>query len=82
MQLQLLDRAIHGQRGGVAGCGREPAQLPVVRLAGTNVEAGKAILAQSGLPIITANSLMDAAEQAVAAWKGTMPADAGAEAAQ
>ena len=41
----------------------------VVRLAGTNVEEGRAILAQSGLPIIAADNLADAAERAVAAWK-------------
>ncbi|MEL6196700.1 MAG: malate--CoA ligase subunit beta [Pseudomonadota bacterium] len=39
----------------------------VVRLAGTNVEAGREIIARSGLPIITATSLADAAEKAVAA---------------
>ncbi|MEY4984173.1 MAG: hypothetical protein RIR62_2439 [Pseudomonadota bacterium] len=38
----------------------------VVRLAGTNVEEGRRILAQSGLPIITADTLADAAEKAVA----------------
>ncbi len=37
----------------------------VVRLAGTNVEAGRAILKDSGLPIITADSLADAAEKIV-----------------
>jgi succinyl-CoA synthetase beta subunit len=37
----------------------------VVRLAGTNVEAGKEILAQSGLPIIAAENLADAAQKAV-----------------
>jgi succinyl-CoA synthetase beta subunit len=39
----------------------------VVRLAGTNVEKGKAILAESGLDIIAADSLNEAAEAAVAA---------------
>ncbi|MEO1469499.1 MAG: malate--CoA ligase subunit beta [Pseudomonadota bacterium] len=39
----------------------------VVRLAGTNVEQGRAIIERSGLPIITATSLADAAEKAVAA---------------
>jgi succinyl-CoA synthetase beta subunit len=39
----------------------------VVRLAGTNVEEGKAILRTSGLPLITADTLADAAEKAVAA---------------
>ncbi len=39
----------------------------VVRLAGTNVELGKKILAESGLPIILADDLGDAAEKIVAA---------------
>lgn len=39
----------------------------VVRLAGTNVEAGKKILAESGLDLITADSLSDAAAKAVKA---------------
>ena len=41
----------------------------VVRLEGTNVELGKQILSQSGLPIIAANNLSDAAEKIVAAVK-------------
>jgi len=42
--------------------------LPVVvRLEGTNVEQGKAMLAESGLSIITADGLTDAAEKVVAA---------------
>jgi malate-CoA ligase subunit beta len=41
----------------------------VVRLAGTNVEAGRRILQESGLPIITATTLAEAAQQAVAAAK-------------
>ncbi len=39
----------------------------VVRLAGTNVEAGKKIIENSGLPIISAETLADAANKAVAA---------------
>lgn len=39
----------------------------VVRLEGTNVEAGKKILGASGLTIITADDLDDAAKKAVAA---------------
>jgi malate-CoA ligase subunit beta len=43
-------------------------QIPVVvRLAGTNVEEGRRILRESGQPIITADSLADAARKAVAA---------------
>jgi succinyl-CoA synthetase beta subunit/malate-CoA ligase subunit beta len=41
----------------------------VVRLAGTNVEEGQKILAKSGLPIIRAGTLMEAAERAVSAWQ-------------
>ncbi len=39
----------------------------VVRLEGTNVELGKQILAESGLPIISANDMADAAQKVVAA---------------
>ncbi len=41
----------------------------VVRLEGTNVEQGKQIMADSGLPIISADTLADAAEKVVAAVK-------------
>src|SRR3546814_9572977 len=41
----------------------------VVRLEGTNVEEGKKILAESGLPIVHANDLGDAARTIVAAVK-------------
>ncbi len=41
----------------------------VVRLEGTNVELGKKILSQSGLPIIAADNLADAAEKVVKAVK-------------
>jgi succinyl-CoA synthetase beta subunit len=41
----------------------------VVRLEGTNVEQGKALLAGSGLAIIPADDLGDAARKAVAAAK-------------
>ena len=39
----------------------------VVRLAGTNEEEGRKIIAESGLPIISAETLAEAAERAVAA---------------
>ena len=39
----------------------------IVRLSGTNVEEGRRIIAESGLPIITAETLAEAAEKAVAA---------------
>jgi succinyl-CoA synthetase beta subunit len=42
----------------------------VVRLEGTNVEEGKKIMAQSGLAIIPADNLGDAARKIVAAVKG------------
>jgi succinyl-CoA synthetase beta subunit len=42
----------------------------VVRMKGTNEDLGKKILAESGLPIITANNMAEAAEQVVAAAKG------------
>lgn len=41
----------------------------VVRLAGTNVEQGRKILDESKLPIIQAESLAEAADKVVAAWK-------------
>jgi succinyl-CoA synthetase beta subunit len=54
---------------GIVAAAREVSlNLPlVVRLAGTNVELGKSILAESGLPIISAEDLADAAEKAVKA---------------
>ncbi|MEM9147023.1 MAG: malate--CoA ligase subunit beta [Pseudomonadota bacterium] len=46
----------------------EGLSLPVVvRLAGTNVEEGKRIIERSGLPLITADTLAEAADRAVAA---------------
>ena len=41
----------------------------VVRLEGTNVDLGKRIMRQSGLPILTAENLADAAQKIVAAVK-------------
>lgn len=42
-------------------------EVPVIaRLAGTNARTGKRILSESGLPVIMADSLRDAAEKAVA----------------
>ena len=46
------------------GQGRVPL---VARLEGTNVELGKKILADSGLPIISASDMADAAQKIVAA---------------
>jgi succinyl-CoA synthetase beta subunit len=46
-------------------------QVPlVVRLEGTNVDLGKRILAESGLSVIAADSMSDAAEKIVAAVRG------------
>ncbi|MBN8478339.1 MAG: ADP-forming succinate--CoA ligase subunit beta [Burkholderiales bacterium] len=42
----------------------------VVRMKGTNEDLGKKILAESGLPIITANNMAEAAERVVAAARG------------
>jgi succinyl-CoA synthetase beta subunit len=42
----------------------------VVRMKGTNEELGRKILAESGLPIISANNMAEAAEKVVKAAKG------------
>ena len=54
---------------GVVSAAREVSlHVPlVVRLEGTNVELGKEILAKSGLPIVSADDLADAAEKVVEA---------------
>ena len=56
---------------GVVSAAREVSlNVPlVVRLEGTNVDLGKQILSQSGLPIISADDLGDAAEKIVKAVK-------------
>lgn len=55
-------------KGIVAACQQIHLRVPlVVRLAGTNVELGKQILQSSGLNIITADDLDQAAQKAVAA---------------
>ncbi|CAH2600484.1 succinyl-CoA synthetase subunit beta [Rhodovastum atsumiense] len=56
---------------GVVAAAREVSlNVPlVVRLEGTNVQLGKEILARSGLPIIAADNLADAAEKVVKAVK-------------
>ena len=54
--------------GVVKACRKVGLTIPVVvRLAGTNVAEGKAILQGSGLPLITADTLAEAAEKAMAA---------------
>jgi len=52
---------------GIVAAAKEvkPAVPLVVRLAGTNVDQGKEILADSGLPIISADDLADAAQKVV-----------------
>jgi succinyl-CoA synthetase beta subunit len=56
---------------GVVAAAREVSlNVPlVVRLEGTNVDLGKKILAESGLPIVSADDLGDAAEKVVRAVK-------------
>ena len=57
--------------GVVAAAKQVGLQVPlVVRLEGTNVDLGKKILADSGLPIISGNDMGDAAQKVVAAAKG------------
>src|ERR1044071_4802918 len=57
--------------GGVSASREIGLPVPVVvRLEGTNVELGKEILANSGLPLITADGMGDAAQKVVAAAKG------------
>jgi len=52
-------------------------QVPlVVRLSGTNVEEDRRIIEESGLPIITANTLAEAAEKAVEARNKVVAAQA------
>ena len=50
----------------------------VVRMKGTNEDLGKEILAKSGLPIIVANNMGEAAEKVVAAAKGVKSSPAAA----
>ncbi|HLQ25008.1 MAG TPA: ADP-forming succinate--CoA ligase subunit beta [Acidiferrobacterales bacterium] len=55
-------------QGVVAAAKQTSLPVPlIVRLEGTNVDLGKKILADSGLPIISANNMADAAEKAVKA---------------
>ncbi len=57
--------------GIVQAIGTQAVEVPiVVRLAGTNLEAGRRILADSGLDYIHAERLSDAAEKAVKALQG------------
>ena len=57
------------EQGIIQALEANPISVPlIVRLAGTNVEEGRKILARSGLPIIRAATLAEAAERAVEAW--------------
>jgi len=57
--------------GVVEAANKTHIQLPIVlRLEGTNVEAGRQILKDSGLNFIVAETMKDAAEKVVAAAKG------------
>jgi len=58
---------------GVVAAAREvKLKVPlIVRMKGTNEELGKKILAESGLPVITADNMAEAGEKAVAAARGT-----------
>ncbi len=51
----------------------------IVRLSGTHVEAGRKIIAESGLPIITATTLAEAAEKAVKARNEQVAKEAAGE---
>ncbi|MEO0971705.1 MAG: malate--CoA ligase subunit beta [Pseudomonadota bacterium] len=58
--------------GVVQAVRQEQPEMPlIVRLSGTNVDEGRKILDESGLPIIQAETLREAAEIAVAEWKKT-----------
>jgi succinyl-CoA synthetase beta subunit len=57
--------------GVVTACKAVNLSVPlVVRMKGTNEELGKKILADSGLPIISADSMAEAATKVVAATQG------------
>ena len=56
--------------GVIAACKAVNLQVPlVVRMKGTNEELGKKLLAESGLPIISADTMAEAAQKVVAAVK-------------
>jgi succinyl-CoA synthetase beta subunit len=64
--------------GVITACKNVSLSVPlVVRMKGTNEDLGKKMLAESGLPIIAANSMAEAAQKVVAAAEGKpIPADA------
>ena len=56
--------------GVITACKAVNLQVPlVVRMKGTNEELGKKMLAESGLPIISADTMAEAAQKVVAALK-------------
>ena len=56
--------------GVIAACKAVNLSVPlVVRMKGTNEVEGKKLLAESGLPIISADTMADAAQKVVAAVK-------------
>ncbi|MBV5322883.1 MAG: succinate--CoA ligase subunit beta, partial [Ilumatobacteraceae bacterium] len=56
--------------GVITACKATNLSVPlVVRMKGTNEDLGKKMLAESGLPIITADTMADAAQKVVAAVK-------------
>jgi succinyl-CoA synthetase beta subunit len=57
--------------GVITACKNVSLSVPlVVRMKGTNEDLGKKMLAESGLPIIAANSMAEAAQKVVAAAEG------------
>ncbi len=64
--------------GVITACKNVSLSVPlVVRMKGTNEELGKKMLAESGLPIISANTMAEAAQKVVAAANGRpIPSDA------
>lgn len=65
-------------QGIVQACHQTKIEVPlVVRLAGTNVDAGRKIIAESGINIISAETLVEAADKAVAACREALVAPAG-----
>jgi succinyl-CoA synthetase beta subunit len=60
-------------RGVIEAAKQVKVKVPlVVRMRGTNVDEGMRLLAESGLPVILAHDLKDAAEKVVAAKEGNL----------
>ena len=70
--MSKIMRCVVIAEGVVAAVKEVKLEVPlVVRLEGTNVDLGKEIMKKSGLDIIPANDLADAASKVVEAVKGT-----------